>query len=208
MLQVYEKMESYGTNSLTTTEIISTLTGVDNTIMAEMVNEFGTVQEACENALYYREKVTKRQIQKLLIVGEVLKRNTHLRENERRKITGPKEIVDMFKNELKYLKEEHFYIVLLNTKYQVIKSLNISKGTINTTIVHPREVFREAVKHSANSMILVHNHPSGDPKPSDNDIRITNRLVDVGNIMEIKVLDHIIIGFDRYASLKEDGHIN
>ncbi len=94
--------------------------------------------------------------------------------------------------------------MILDTKNQIISIENISIGNLNASIVHPpREVFNIAIRKSANAVILVHNHPSGDPTPSTEDINITHRLIDAGNIIGIKVLDHIIIGDNKYISFKQ-----
>lgn len=203
-LCVYETMEIYGSELLPTEDMVSALTGIKKEVFLTMIEEFGTIQEACENRQLFKKNITKRQLQKLQIMGEIFKRNTFLSKQRNVKIYGYQEIVNMFMDELKYLKEEHFYIVLLNTKNVVIKTAKISMGTINASIVHPREVFKEAIKHSANSIILVHNHPSGRPEPSREDKEITNRLIEVGNVVGIKVIDHIIIGFDTYVSFKKE----
>lgn len=116
---------------------------------------------------------------------------------------NPKSIAEYFYYYYKHTTIEKFNILMLDTKNKLIARNTISIGTINSTIVHPREVFKNAIKKSANSIILVHNHPSGDPRPSEEDIKITKRLKEVGEIMGIMVLDHIIIGDNRYVSLKE-----
>src|SRR5690606_368061 len=105
--------------------------------------------------------------------------------------------------EMRYLKKEHFRIAILDTKNHIIAIEEISIGNLNSSIVHPREVFNIAIRRTANSIILIHNHPSGDPTPSREDINITNRLIEAGNIIGIKVLDHIIIGDNRYLSFRE-----
>lgn len=101
-------------------------------------------------------------------------------------------------------KKEHFMILHLDTKNRIIKDEIISIGTLNASIVHPREVFKSAIKESANSIILVHNHPSGDSEPSLEDREITEKLMDAGELLNIKVLDHVIIGKDNYHSFKEN----
>lgn len=202
-MRVYERLESYGTEVLTKIEIISTLTGVDMEMLDEMIKEFNSVQSACENALYYKNRLTKRKIQKLSLMGEILKRNANIPMDDKVRINDPATVANLYNNEFKYLDREHFDVIILNTKNQIIKKVNVSKGTLNSSIVHPREVFKEAIKHSANAVILMHNHPSGDPTPSNEDIGLTTRIVDAGRILGIKVLDHIIIGFDRFISLKE-----
>lgn len=99
--------------------------------------------------------------------------------------------------------EEHFCILCLNTKNKIVGVHTISIGSLNASIVHPREVFKAAMLNNAYGIICLHNHPSGDPEPSRQDIEITRRLVEAGEIMGIKVLDHIIIGEQRYLSMKE-----
>lgn len=123
-------------------------------------------------------------------------------------VNSPKSVVDIFMNILKDELKEHFYVILLDTKNKIISWDEISKGDLNSSIVHPREVFKYALKLSANSIICLHNHPSGDPTPSVEDIKITKRLNDVGRLMGIELVDHIIIGYNKYISLREKGIIN
>jgi len=99
--------------------------------------------------------------------------------------------------------QEVFGILILNTKNKIVAAHEVSRGALNSSLVHPREVFKPAVLHNAASIICFHNHPSGDPEPSRDDIEVTKRLVEAGKIMGIEVLDHIIVGEDRYVSLKE-----
>ena len=120
-------------------------------------------------------------------------------------VKTPKDVVALVKGRLKGKRKEHFLTLLLNTRNQVIKVAEVSVGSLDTSIVHPREVFREAISASAASVILTHNHPSGDPEASKDDIRITKRLAEAGEIVGIDVLDHIIIGDKNYLSLKREG---
>ncbi len=119
--------------------------------------------------------------------------------------TSPQEVAAFLKEEMRYYKKEYFKIILLNTKNQVISVEDISVGSLNSSIVHPREIFNPSVKKSAAALILVHNHPSGDPSPSREDLEVTKRLVEGGKILGIKVLDHIVIGENSYFSFKEKG---
>ncbi len=105
------------------------------------------------------------------------------------------------------LKKEKFLCTLLDTKNRVFKETTVSEGTLTSSLVHPREVFRYAIKEAAASVLFVHNHPSGDPSPSRDDIDITKRLIETGKIIGINVLDHIIIGDGRYLSLVESGYL-
>ena len=108
---------------------------------------------------------------------------------------------------MKFLKKEYLKVLLLDTKNKVIEVETVSIGSLSSSIVHPREVFNTAIRKLAASIIVVHNHPSGDAKPSKEDISITKRLKESGEILGIKLLDHIIIGMNRYFSLKEEGLI-
>lgn len=118
-------------------------------------------------------------------------------------IRQPTDIFDYFRDQMSLLTKEVFRVVVLDTKNRIVKDQIISEGTLNASIVHPRDVFRVAIIHSAASIILLHNHPSGDPTPSQEDIDITRRLVEIGKIMDMKVLDHIIIGGGKFTSMKE-----
>lgn len=110
-----------------------------------------------------------------------------------------------FAPRLKNLKKEMFLSVLLDAKNRVIREVTVSEGTLTNSLIHPREAFREAIRESAASVIFAHNHPSGDPAPSRDDIAVTERLKQAGDIIGIAVLDHVIIGEGKYVSLKEKG---
>lgn len=102
-------------------------------------------------------------------------------------------------------KREHFMVILLDSKSQIQRIAPVHIGTINMSIVGAREVFREAIREGASSIIVAHNHPSGDPTPSPEDIQVTSKLVEVGELLDIPVLDHIIIGYDRFTSFSRKG---
>jgi len=123
-------------------------------------------------------------------------------EREKPVIKSPEDVVSIVKSQLKGKKKEHFLVLCLDTRNNVINCRAISMGSLDTSIVHPREVFKEAISSSAASVILVHNHPSGDPEPSKEDIELTKRLAKAGEIMGIEVLDHIIVCDKSYSSLK------
>ncbi|GAA3408341.1 DNA repair protein RadC [Paenibacillus hodogayensis] len=120
-------------------------------------------------------------------------------------IRSPGDVALLVAEELRYLQKEHFVCLFLNTKNHVIGQETLSIGSLNASIVHPREVFLAAIKRSSASIICVHNHPSGDPTPSPEDVDITRRLVEAGSVIGIDVLDHVIIGDKRNVSLKELG---
>ncbi|PKM77466.1 MAG: hypothetical protein CVU90_07395 [Firmicutes bacterium HGW-Firmicutes-15] len=122
-------------------------------------------------------------------------------------IKSPKDVEKMLIQEMRVYDREHFMVLYLDRKGGLIVKEDISVGGLHSSIVHPREVFKTAVKRSAASIILAHNHPSGDPSPSREDIDITRRLVEAGGIMGIEVLDHVVIGENTYCSFKEKGLI-
>jgi DNA repair protein RadC len=123
------------------------------------------------------------------------------------KINSPEDVYRRLYPTMRESKKEHFMELCLDTKNQVIREDTISIGSLNANIVHPREVFRTALIESAAHIIVAHNHPSGDPTPSREDIDITKKLVETGKIMGIDILDHVIIGDGRHFSMKEAGHI-
>jgi len=121
------------------------------------------------------------------------------------RFTSPQQVFDYFHHEFRDIRKEYFLTLLLDGKNRIIRRVQISEGSLNQSIVHPREVFTPAVKESAAAMILVHNHPTGDPAPSGEDIAVTRRLREAGELMGIKVLDHIIVGDGEYVSFVERG---
>lgn len=122
-------------------------------------------------------------------------------------ITCPEDVYDYASPIIEGKDKEHFAVILMNIKNHILSMPIISIGGLAVSVVDAREVFKESVKNNAASIIMVHNHPSGDPTPSKEDILITRRMIEAGKIMDIPVLDHVIIGNNRYTSLKETGHI-
>ncbi len=119
-------------------------------------------------------------------------------------VKTPEDVVNLIRSRLKGKKKEYFLAILLDTRSRLIKIAEISIGSLDSSIVHPREVFKEAISASAASVIFAHNHPSGDPEASEDDINLTKRLAKTGEIVGIDVLDHIIIGDKKYLSLKRE----
>ena len=122
-------------------------------------------------------------------------------------ITSPRDAYEIMRDKLEFAKKEYFYAILLNSKNVIISKELISIGDLNTTIVNPREVFKPAIKKSANGVILIHNHPSGNPSASNEDYLVTQRLKEAGEILDIDVIDHIIIGHNDYYSFKRENKI-
>jgi DNA repair protein RadC len=128
-------------------------------------------------------------------------------KQRRPSIRLPRDVAELMIPEMSHLTQEHFVCLFLNTKNHVIGKQTIFVGSLDASIVHPREVFKEAIKRSSASLICLHNHPSGDPSPSREDIAITQTLRDVGELIGISLLDHVIIGDGKYVSLKEQGYL-
>ncbi|MFJ7744224.1 DNA repair protein RadC [Peribacillus sp. NPDC097295] len=143
----------------------------------------------------------------ILASVELGRRIHKLNDQDRYVIRSPEDGANYCMEEMRFLSQEHFVCLYLNTKNQVLHKRTVFIGSLNASIVHPREVFKEAFRRSAASIICLHNHPSGDPSPSREDIEVTKRLVECGKIMGIEVLDHIIIGEHKYVSLKEKGYL-
>ena len=120
-------------------------------------------------------------------------------------ISSPEDAAELVSEDMRGLQQEHFVALYLNTKNHVIKQKTLFIGSLNASIVHPREVFKEALQSSSASVICLHNHPSGDPSPSPEDISVTKRLRQAGAILGIELLDHIIVGDGCFISLKERG---
>ncbi|MFA5524441.1 MAG: DNA repair protein RadC [Tissierellales bacterium] len=208
-----EKLYKYGSKSLSNTELLAIIirTGSrENTaielsqmLLAGKKEGISFLTDTSLQEIMKVKGIGECKAAQILAAVELGKRVMISTLKEKTKITSPTDIVDLLMLDMTHLKKEHFKIVMLDTKNQVIAIEDISVGCLNSSIVHPREVFKEAIAKSSASIILVHNHPSGDPAPSKEDIAITRRLNEGGDILGIKVLDHIIIGNNKYISLKE-----
>lgn len=209
-----EKLMKYGVRNLTDAELLAIIlrTGTRNHTAISLAHHIvknhrqgirylytATIEELSEIKGVGVAKAT--QIKAAIELGRRLSTQSPMNTT----IKSPLDVVDYLMEEMKYSMEENFNIVLLNTKNRVISVENITKGIVNASLVHPREVFKIAIRKSSTSIILAHNHPSGDPTPSKEDKAITQKLVDSGSIIGIQVLDHIVIGDGNYLSFKEMG---
>lgn len=141
----------------------------------------------------------------LIALSELSKRFKSYKGGDEYKIMKPDDAAELVMEDMRYLKQEHLKVIMLNTKNIVIFIKDVSVGSLNSSIVHPREVFCDAIRKSSASIIICHNHPSGDPTPSNEDINITHRLKESGKLLGIDLLDHIIIGNGTYVTLKQKG---
>ncbi len=143
---------------------------------------------------------------RLLVCLEMSRRASGWSPARRPTVSTPEDVISLCATQLRGLDREHFWALALNTKNQLLRVVEVSVGSLNASIVHPRELFKEAVKLSAASIVVVHNHPSGDPTPSGADIQLTRRLVRAGEVLGIELVDHVVIGDGgAHVSLREMG---
>lgn len=209
-----ERMLRYGPKDLSNAELLAVLlrTGTKRENIVALCNKLIKESGGLNGLLSmdYSELTALHGIglakaAQLLALSEISKRFKSYKDGDTYKIINPKDAADYVIEDMRNLEEEHLKVILLNTKNIVISVQDVSIGSLNSSIVHPREVFRNAIRKSSASIIVCHNHPSGDPNPSTEDINITKRLKECGKILGIELLDHIIIGDGVYISLKEKG---
>ncbi len=175
--------------------------------LATKYNSPKSLHQASLDDLTKVKGVGKKKAFQILAMLELSRRIITSPPNTNPVITCPTEVVAMIEDTVQLLDREHFIVYILDIKNRILTSEVASVGSLNSSIVHPREIFKKAVKISGASIILVHNHPSGDPTPSSEDIAVTKRLVQAGEVLGINVLDHVIIGSGKFTSLRETGVI-
>ena len=212
-----ERLVNLGASALSAQEILALILGrgiAGESVMVtaqRLLSEFGNLKaiaNASVEELSQVKGIGTAKASQIIAAFELARRlDGYGYDLPKKAITEPEEAVKLVKSRLKDKKKEYFLAILLDSRNQPISVAKISVGSLNASIVHPREVFKEAVSASAASLILVHNHPSGDATPSDEDIKITKRLKQSGEIMGINVFDHIIIAGNSFTSLKAQGII-
>lgn len=208
-----ERLKKFGAEALSAQELLAIIIGRGSPkqsvmkIAQELLTTFGSIEAISNATIEQLDAVTgigPAKAMQIKACFELAKRkNLEPENNQDAYIETPKDVVNIISKELADKTKEHFKIIMLNTRNKVIGVSGISIGTLNASLVHPREVFKAAIDHCSASIILVHNHPSGDPEPSDDDLIMTKRLVDSGKLVGIEVIDHIIIGKDGYYSFKD-----
>ncbi len=179
-------------------------------MIPELLQTFPTIQElmnATEEEMMLVKGIGIAKAKQLTAILRFVRYAQSNPNGNRTIVRTPKDIYELVRGELEYLMVERFVVVGLSIKNHVIIQHTVSVGSLNASLVHPRETFNILIRRSCASTILVHNHPSGDPIPSSEDISLTKKLVEVGQILDIPVLDHVIVGQGRYSSLKEKGII-
>ena len=211
-----ERLVRQGASSLSNQELIAILlgTGTRNESVLVLANRvlssFDKIQDLKDATIEEYTKVKgigQAKATLLLAATELGKRLYQKHTEDRFTIRSPEDAAAYLMTDMTSLNQEHFVVLFMNVKNEVLHKQTIFIGSLNSAIVHPREIFREAVKRSAASIICAHNHPSGNPSPSSEDIEVTKRLTDAGALMGIEVLDHVIIGDHQFISLKEKGYM-
>ncbi|MFP7471782.1 DNA repair protein RadC [Niallia taxi] len=211
-----ERFMLKGAESLSNNELIAILiqTGSKEESALDVANRLlhhfnglRTLKDATLDELKAIKGIRTAKGLQLLAALELGGRVSKLAFNGRYTIRSPEDAAKYMMDEMRFLSQEHFICLYLNTKNIVMHKQTIFIGSLNASIVHPREVYKEAIKRSAASVICLHNHPSGDPSPSREDVEVTRRLAESGKIIGIDLLDHIIIGENKFVSLKEKGYI-
>lgn len=205
-----ELVLSGGVDRLTDEGLLSILIGEGaddglRTLLAEHPIPDG-LWRVCAEDLVAIDGVGPAAAARVLACLEISRRAATWRSSQRPTISTPEDVIELCASQFRGLDREHFWALALNTKNQLLKMVEVSVGSLNASIVHPRELFKDAVKVSAASIVVVHNHPSGDPTPSGADIQLTRRLVKAGDVLGIELLDHVVIGDGgEHASLRDLG---
>ena len=210
-----ERLVELGEQALSIQELLQIILGRGSagesvSVTAQkLLSQFGSLEKLSEASIEELSSIKgigpakATQIKAVFEIGRRI--STQTPSYKSKELNNPQKVHKLIKNKLKNYYKEHFYIILLNSRNWSIAEVSI--GSLNASIVHPREVFSEAIKNKAASVIFVHNHPSGNPEPSEDDLEITKRLVNGGKILGIEVVDHIIVAKDKFMSFKEKGII-
>ena len=212
-----EKAWTLGIDKLTNGELLALMIhtgtkdksaiGLAEDVLASFPEGISGLGSCCLEELFQLHGIGRSKACRIMAAVELGKRIASAPVPKRSFIESCDDVARLFMEELRYARKEFFKCVLLNAKGHVISTEEISIGELSSTVVHPREVFHMAVRKSAAAVIFVHNHPSGDPNPSEEDIETTNRLMECGVLLGIGVLDHIIIGDGAYSSMRAMGYM-
>ena len=210
-----ERLSKYGVEVLSAQEILALIlgrgiSGESVTVTSQrLLSRFGNLKgiaDATVEELATIKGIGPAKASQIKAAFELANRIEYAHGSDKKSVVKtPEDVVNLIQQKLKGKKKEYFLVLCLDTRGKLIKTSEVSVGSLDSSVVHPREVFREALTASAASIIVAHNHPSGDPEPSEDDIKLTRRLADAGNILGIEVLDHIIAGDNSFKSLKREG---
>lgn len=209
-----ERLQSYGARSLASNELIAILlrTGIEGQsaigMAGHLLHEFGGLGGLARCSF---EELTNvkglgpAKIAQLQAALELGRRLIVDAPDERPQIRCPADAANLLMSEMLFFEQEHLYTMLLDTKNRVLAKKVVYKGSLNTSLIRVGELFREAIRANAAAIIVAHNHPSGDPTPSPEDVAVTRQIVEAGKLLDVEVLDHLVIGGQRFISLKERG---
>ncbi|MFQ5933137.1 MAG: DNA repair protein RadC [Dehalococcoidia bacterium] len=209
-----ERLRDYGATSLSNAELMAILLRVGGrsenvlNMSTRLLSQYGGLAglaKASFGELSTEKDLGEAKVAQLKAAFELGRRLLSVQPDERAMVSSPRDIENLLKGEMSLLDQEHLRVVLLNTKNQVMGITEVYKGSVNTSMVRVSEVFRDAIKENCPAVVVVHNHPSGNPTPSAQDIEVTKQLVAAGQLLDIEVLDHVIIGDQGVVSLKEKG---
>lgn len=209
-----ERLENYGPGALSTGELLAIIlrTGVGGqnvvtlaTNLLARFNGLAGLARADLTELRRERGLGQAKACQLKAALELGRRMLIASPDDRPQVRSPSEAANLVQLEMAFLEQENLKVILLDTKNYVLRMPTVYVGNVNTALVRVSEVFREAVRTNSPQLIVVHNHPSGDPTPSAEDVHVTERIVEAGKLLDIDVLDHLIIGRQRYVSLKEQG---
>ncbi len=209
-----ERLARLGAHSLSTAELLAILlrTGTPGehavALARRLLHDFGGLpglHRAPFDALRRTKGIGLAKAAQIKAALELAQRLRLAEWQTRPTISGPQDVAEMLLTEMAALEQEHLRVVLLNTRNHVLQVVEVVRGSVNSAQVRIAELFRAAVQQNATGLILVHNHPSGDPTPSPDDIALTRQAVQAGALLDIRVLDHIVLGAGRYVSLREQG---
>ena len=211
-----EKLLARGAEALSETELLALLLRTGNASTGEsaidqarlLLNRFQTlrgIDDASIQDLSAIKGIGPAKTAELKACMEIARRLRQQKWDVGDALRSSEDVFRHFSERLVKEKRELFYVVLLNNKNRKIREVKISEGSLTASLVHPREVYNPVIRESAAAVIFVHNHPSGDPAPSPEDLEITRRLKEVGEVMGIRVLDHVVVGHDRYFSFSDRG---
>ncbi len=207
-----ERLARLGPQALSDAELIAIILrsgaqGVNVIDMATGLMRYyrtlGALARASFTDLQQHHGVGEAKAAQIMAAIELGRRVMRAAPEERPRVDSPESVARLLLSELAYADQEHVKVVLIDTRNQVIATPTIYKGTLNTTSIRIGEIFKEAIRRNAAAIIVAHNHPSGDPTPSPEDVILTRRIVQAGDLLQIDVLDHLILGHDRWVSLKD-----
>jgi len=210
-----ERLQKLGAEALSAQEILAVILGrgvAGESVMVtaqRLLSQFGNLKGIADASVEELSQVRGIGLAKAAQIKAAFELSSRLEgyaeAGDKPVVKTPEDVNSLVKGRLRGKKKEYFLALLLDTRNQLIKVSEISVGSLDTSIVHPREVFKEAISASAASVVFVHNHPSGDPEASEDDIKLTKRLAEAGELVGIEVLDHIIISDKKFLSLKREG---